>query len=84
MEEPSGEGNGDLSRTVIRVVENVGRSEREKAVETVRWVSLGLELNCGVRGGLYVAGTCEGGRKRGESRELGELRTYVQRLLNRQ
>lgn len=35
IEDPSGEGKGDLSRTVMEVVEKVGRRERERAVETV-------------------------------------------------
>lgn len=36
IEDPSGAGNGDLSRTVMEVAEKAGRRDRERAVETVR------------------------------------------------
>lgn len=35
VEDPSGAGKGDLSRSVMVVVEKAGRRERERAVETV-------------------------------------------------
>lgn len=35
IEDPSGAGNGDLSRIVMEVVEKAGRRDRERAVETV-------------------------------------------------
>lgn len=53
IDEPSGDGNGDLSMMVIRVVENVGRWERESAVETV-WGVSGGQLRGRPGGGAYV------------------------------
>jgi len=49
MEEPSGEGKGERSRTVMRVFANEGRRERAYAVERPKtpWPRMRMDLGWG-------------------------------------
>ncbi len=50
MEEPSGDGNGERSRRVMRVLAKEGRSEREWAVESPKTPCPRIRIDLGVIG----------------------------------
>lgn len=54
MEEPSGEGNGERSRRVMRVLAKDGRSERECAVDSPKTPCPRIRIDLGVGGAAIL------------------------------